>query len=327
VPSKIVRVPDGYLKADMHCHTYHSGKTDHMTAFEPMDSYTSPQRLYDLAKKRGMNLVTITDHDSIDGCLDFLERNPNVADFFIGEEVTVQVPEFKKSVHVGVYDINEAQHREISYLKSSFDDTIAYLRSNNIIHVMNHMFHCFPSAESGPAFLEKMLASFDLFEGLNGALDEGHNLITHRLAELFPGKALVAGSDSHTMLRLGSCFTACKAANKGEFLEQLRKGKTLIGGAYGHFHHMFNDAMGVYLNYFRDLVFRREVHVHWSTWKEIRNAAGWIVCLPVFFAGALGGLFARRCIEKWRQKDYERFIMELSSRGNWRTSVGSPEFT
>jgi predicted metal-dependent phosphoesterase TrpH len=282
-----------------------------MTAFEPMDSYSTPQKLYDLAKQRGMDLVTITDHDSIDGCLAYLEKNPDSKDFFIGEEVTVEVPEFRKSIHVAVYDITEAQHREISYLKKNFEDTVSYLKSNRIIHAMNHLFHCFPPTGRGKAFLEKMIESFDLFEGLNGAIDEGHNSIMQKLSEYFPGKGLICGSDSHTLLRLGSCFTACKAQSKEEYLTELRLGRTLIAGKYGHFHHMFNDAMGVYLNYFRDLVFRREVHIHWPFWKEIRNAIGWIVCLPVFFSGALGGLFVRHCIEKFRQKDYERLITDL----------------
>ncbi len=312
MPNRRIDIPAGYLRADLHCHTYHSGITGHMTAFEPMDSYSSPQKLYDLAKHRGMDLVTITDHDSIDGCLAFLEKNPEAQDFFIGEEVTVQVPEFKKTVHVAVYDITEKQHREIASLKQNFEDTIAYLRANRILHALNHLFHSFPSSRKGRQFLEKMVGSFDLFEGLNGAIDKGHNAIMQRLPELFPGKGLIAGSDSHTLLRLGSCFTACKAANKTEYLNELRKGKTLIGGKYGHFHHMFNDAMGVYLNYFRDLVFVREVHVHWPLWKETRNALGWIVCLPVFFSGALSGLFVRHWMERFRQNEYERLIAEVS---------------
>jgi hypothetical protein len=217
---------------------------------------------------------------------------------------------------VAVYDITEAQHREISYLKANFADTIAYLRSEKIIHAMNHLFRCFPPSGKGRAFLEKMIASFDLFEGLNGAIDEGHNRIMQQLSEMFPGKGLIAGSDSHTLLRLGSCFTACRASNRKEFLEQLHQGKTLISGSYGYFHYMFNDAMGVYLNYFHDLVFRRHVHTHWPFWKELRNALGWIICLPVFFTGALAGLSVRYWIERLRQKDYERLTAEIRNQQN-----------
>lgn len=317
MPVRTVHVPSGYLKADMHCHTYFSGKTDHLTALEPMDCYTTPLDLYDLAKKRGMDLVTITDHNSIDGCLNLLESKPGIKDFLIGEEVTVQVPEFHTNVHIAVYDITEAQHREISYLKENFDDTIAYLRSENIIHALNHLFHGFP-IQYAKGFLEKMMGSFDLFEGLNGALHDGHNHITGRISGLFPGKGLIAGSDSHTKLRLGSCFTAAKAASKKEFLNQIRNGNTIVAGRYGNFHHLFNDAMGVYLNYFRDLVFRRRIHIHWPFWKEVRNGIGWVVCLPVFFAGALGGLLVQTIVERLRQEKYEQIIEELShgTKGN-----------
>jgi predicted metal-dependent phosphoesterase TrpH len=313
MPLKKVSLPSGYLKADMHCHTYYSGLTGHMTAFEPMDSYSSPERLYQVAKKRGMDLVTITDHDSIEGCLAFLDKHPDAQDFFIGEEVTVQLPEFKKDVHVAVYDITEAQHREIMYLKKNFDDTIAYLRENQILHALNHLFHCFPKETNARPFLRKMFDSFEIFEGLNGAIDAGHNSITQTLSDRFPQTSLIAGSDSHTLLRLGSVFTACRAANRTEFLQEIRKGNTIIGGRYGHFHHLFNDAMGVYLNYFRDLVFRREVHIHWPFYKEVRNGLGWMICLPIFFSGALSGLFIRHWIEKYRQRNYELLISEFSA--------------
>lgn len=311
MPQKHVNIPEGYLKCDMHCHTYHSGPTGHMTAFEPMDSYNSPQGLYDLAKQRGMDLVTITDHDSIDGCLAFLNKNPDSKDFFTGEEVTVRVPEFKKDVHIGVFNITEAQHREITRLKQNFDDVVVYLKQQNILHALNHLFHGFPPSRQGRRFLEKMIASFERFEGLNGAVDAGHNFITQRLGEVFPGKKLIAGSDSHTLLRLGSCYTAAPATTREEFLQQVRAGNTLIAGKYGHFHHLFNDAMGVYLGYFRDLVFKRQVHINWPFWKEVRNAVGWIICLPVFFTGSFSALFVRHWIEKLRQKDYERFIAEI----------------
>ena len=139
-----------YLKADLHCHSYFSGKTDHVTALEPMDCYSSPERVYRLAKARGMDIVTITDHDSIDGCLHFLNRHPEKTeeDFIIGEEVTAHLPEFSSKVHIAVYSINEAQHREITRLKKNLDDLLPYLRSEGIIHVLNHLFHGFPRRAS-----------------------------------------------------------------------------------------------------------------------------------------------------------------------------------
>jgi predicted metal-dependent phosphoesterase TrpH len=312
MPEKLIELPQGYLKADMHCHTFHSGLTGHMTVFEPMDSYSSPEALYKLAKKRGMDLVTITDHDSIDGCLSFLNQYPETTDFFIGEEVTVQLPEFKTNVHVAVYDINEEQHSEIQRLRKNFDETIQYIRQNKIAHALNHFFHGFPASKFGRKFVEKMIASFDVFEGLNGAINKNPNLLMQKFPEFFPGKSLIAGSDSHTLIRLGSCYTAAKASTKQQYLDQLTSGETIIAGQYGRFHYVFYDAMGVYLNYFRDLVYERKVHVHWPFWKEIRNGIGWIVCLPIFFTGALSGLFISRKLEQFRQNEFEEYIAELS---------------
>ena len=41
------------------------------------DCYSSPADVYRVAKARGMDLVAITDHDSIDGALELLDRVPD----------------------------------------------------------------------------------------------------------------------------------------------------------------------------------------------------------------------------------------------------------
>jgi predicted metal-dependent phosphoesterase TrpH len=275
------------LKADLHVHSYFSGKTNHVKPLEPMDCYSSPDRIYELAKARGMDLVTITDHDSIDGCLHFMNRHPDAQDFIIGEEVTARLPEFGCKVHIAVYEIDEAQHGEIARLKENFDDLVQYLRTKEIIHVLNHFFHGFPKRQHAEKFVTKMLHSFDIFEGLNGAIGTRQNRLISRVIRMFPQKTLVAGSDSHTLLRLGSCYTAAAGRTKREFLRSLRCGQVQIFGKNGRCSHIFNDAMGVYLAYFRDIAFRNEVHTDWSNLKKVRNGLGWATYLPVFFTLSL----------------------------------------
>lgn len=58
------------MKLDAHVHTHYSG----MTTIWPVsyivrESYNTPERIYRLAKSRGMDLVAITDHDTIEGAL------------------------------------------------------------------------------------------------------------------------------------------------------------------------------------------------------------------------------------------------------------------
>ena len=43
------------------------------------DCYSRPEAVYATAKARGMDLVAITDHDTIDGALALLERIPTRA--------------------------------------------------------------------------------------------------------------------------------------------------------------------------------------------------------------------------------------------------------
>lgn len=259
-----------------------------------------------------MDLVTITDHDSIDGCLDFLNKYPDrTKDFFIGEEVTTCLPEFKTKIHVGVYDITEAQHQEITRLKTNFDLLLAYLKTSGIIYVLNHFFLGFPSRQVGQRFMHKMFQDFDLFEAINGAISNRQNLLLTRMIPRFSGKAMVAGSDSHTLLRVGSCYTIGAGKNKGDFLKNLRAGQVGIVGKTSRFIHVFNDAMGVYLAYFRDIAFRNEVHRNWSVLKKIRNGFGWAGWLPVFFSLSLVYSYVHYRQEEKKEAYYERLFREL----------------
>ena len=61
-----------------------------------------------------MDLVCITDHDSIDGCLEFLDRHPDAPDFIIGEEISCLVPDAPGlRIHLGAIGMTEAIHRDV----------------------------------------------------------------------------------------------------------------------------------------------------------------------------------------------------------------------
>src|SRR5437879_1734557 len=116
----------------MHCHTRHSGQAKHLKFLRCRDCYSRPLDVYRTAKRRGMDLVTITDHDSIDGCLELLDRLGPVPDFVMGEEATAFFPRFGHEVHVGIYGLTEAQHREIQRLRREGDALVAYLRAQGL---------------------------------------------------------------------------------------------------------------------------------------------------------------------------------------------------
>src|ERR1039458_895919 len=111
------------MKCDLHVHSVHSG-TLPVTVLRHffLESYSPPNQVYAMLRKRGMDLVTLTDHDSIGGA----EELRRYTDFFVSEEVTCQMPSGTQ-VHVGVYDPTERQHCDISRRRNDLTRLLAYL--------------------------------------------------------------------------------------------------------------------------------------------------------------------------------------------------------
>lgn len=245
------------IKADLHVHTRYSGRAKHLRFLRCRDCYSDPVDLYRTAKRRGMDLVTITDHDSLDGCLELLNRMGELDDFIIGEEVSAFLPEFRHTIHVGVYGLNEAQHREIQQLRANAAELILYLRKSNLLFVLNHFFHDFSNGARLREFIELMAQWFDVFEVRNGALTREHNSFILALLEHCrrgrPGLnplGMVAGSDSHTLRRVGRTFTASPARNREEFLRDIRAGRTQVFGPHTNHLAIAADIYGVVLRYY-----------------------------------------------------------------------------
>ena len=86
------------MKCDAHAHSVYSGRctSPAFLGYLCSESSTPPEEVYANLKRRGMDLVTLTDHDSIEGA----DERRRDADFFAGEEVTCRTPS-GTTVHVG----------------------------------------------------------------------------------------------------------------------------------------------------------------------------------------------------------------------------------
>src|SRR5207244_4301313 len=91
------------LKVDLHLHS-DASRLKRLRFMRMRDCYSPPVEVYRRAKARGMDLVTLTDHDTIDGCLEVRERLGDPADFFMSEEVETFLPG-DRSMHIGVFGI------------------------------------------------------------------------------------------------------------------------------------------------------------------------------------------------------------------------------
>src|SRR5580698_2093035 len=85
-------------RVDLHCHSSASAvsRLGVQRALGLPECATPPQEVYELAKRRGMDFVTITDHDTIDGALEI----EHLADTFVSEELTVRFAGEAQAVHV-----------------------------------------------------------------------------------------------------------------------------------------------------------------------------------------------------------------------------------
>ncbi len=242
------------FKADLHCHSRYSGQVKHLRFLRARDCYSQPLDVFRRAKQRGMDLVTITDHDSIDGCLEVLDRLGERADFIMGEEVTARLPNFRHDIHVGVYGHTEAQHREIQKLRANATDLVTYLRQNDLLHVLNHFFHDFSNASRVREFIERMAEMFSVFEARNGTLQREHNGLIIALMERFrllgQQVSVVAGSDSHTLRRIGRSYTASPAGSREEFLADIRAGRSQVFGPHSNHLSLAAEIYGVVLRYY-----------------------------------------------------------------------------
>lgn len=219
------------VRVDLHCHSTFSDETLRWLPGLVYHPVLTPEQVYDLAKARGMDFVTLTDHDRIDGCLDLLDRRGPLPDFFVGEEVTVKFPEDGTVIHVNVFDHNEAQHRELQRLAGNIYDLVDYLRKIEKLFVLNHMTWTEQHRVLKSWQIEAMLELFDVFEGLNGARSYAHNAFAWH-ATRGENKVLVGGSDSHT-LRVGTSYTLTEATTPAELIANIRAGQAACCGAFG----------------------------------------------------------------------------------------------
>ena len=196
-----------------------------------------------------MDLVTFTDDDSIEGCLE-IAGLPGV---FLSESVTTVFPEDGCRVSLLVWGITESQHREIRKLRSNIYELQHYLVRQEIAHGV-------PSPLRGledklrPLHLMRLALLFRNFEQINGSETGALSAITRFLFELKPSdierfsgltgllpthaeawkKVWFGGSDDHGGTLPGQAFTVTpKASDASQLLNHLREGRCEPGGESG----------------------------------------------------------------------------------------------
>ena len=218
-------------RVDMHCHSTASqlSRLGVQRSLGLPECATPPQEVYELAKRRGMDFVTITDHDTIDGCLELADR----PDCFVSEELTARFAGEPQAVHILCYGITPGDHEWLQ----------ANCRRRRGLRRI-------PSRER-----DRLRPGAPLLQRRARRLTRRHR---RRLAELFPiwevrngsraaelnmpavvyiethGGTGIGGSDDHAGVDIGRTFTEAPAASTPEeFLRRIRARRAAAGGEQG----------------------------------------------------------------------------------------------
>ena len=231
-------------KCDLHIHSRYSARSEEwlFRRLEFPDSYSDPRWLYEQLRERGMDYVTITDHDTIEGCLQIRDL-PNT---FISEQVTTYFPGDPCKIHLLVWEITEAQHADLVILRDNIFALQRYLEAGQIAHAVAHPLYSI-NGKLNASHLERLILLFKHFEGINGLRDALLSELARDLfASLTPGKIdklakrhnlapthpepwekiFVGGSDDHGGQFLASAYTETAPADSVEkFLAFVREGR------------------------------------------------------------------------------------------------------
>jgi glycosyltransferase involved in cell wall biosynthesis len=262
-------------KIDFHLHSYASNVTDYYAAnaFAIPESYSDPLKLHPLLKQRDMTLVTLTDHNSIDGVLEML--NAGLPDVFISAEMTTTFPEDGCNIHITIANVTPEQFYEANRLRKNIYEMIMYLdlqiseehcnpSGNKLIYFMTHPLMSTQNRPYGRegsltiAHIEKAILLCNTFEIQNGARTRALNDLTARLfGSLSPGlidrlalkhgispkgetpwlKAFVGGSDDHSGINPGRTWTAfdypTDRLTPNVLVECIRQRRTHPEGSHG----------------------------------------------------------------------------------------------
>src|ERR1700680_1957918 len=239
-------------KCDLHIHSRYSARSEEwlFRRLDFPDSYSDPRELHRQLLERGMDFVTITDHDTIEGCLQIV----HLPQSFISEQITTYFPQDPCKVHILAWGISEAQHEEIVTVRDNVYELQKYLAATEIAHAVAHPLYSI-NGQLTASHLERLILLFKHFEGINGLRDallselaqnlfgsltrekidklaDRHNLVpTHPE----PGqKTFTGGSDDHGGKFIASACTETPPADSAEkFLAHVRAGNCSAQGNGG----------------------------------------------------------------------------------------------
>ena len=217
-------------RVDMHCHSTASeeSRLGVQRALGLPECATPPQEVYELAKRRGMDFVTITDHDTIAGVLQIADR----PDVFVSVELTASFRGEPQAVHVLCYGISPEDHEWLQAHRGDVEICAAYMYEREIVCALAHPYYTV-GAPLTARHRRRLAHLFEVWEVRNGARPRELNRPAATYVATLDGVG-IGGSDDHAGVDIGRTYTQTPAAaTPAQLLAHVRAGRAGVGGAQG----------------------------------------------------------------------------------------------
>ena len=258
-------------KVDLHVHSKYSDRPTEwvLRRIGAPECYTQPRAVYDIARRRGMDFVTISDHNCISGALEIA----HLPGMFVSNEITTYFPEDRCKIHVLAWNITERQFDDIQRARENIVDLRAYLCSERIVHSCAHPLYNINDRLT-IAHFERLLLLFNVFESMNGGRNRrGNDMVRAVLDNLTQEqfeeiasrhnitpqgdapwiKGLTGGSDDHSGVFIAKAFTECPMSNTArEFLGHVAARQSAARGLDGTPLSFAHSLYSIAYQYYRD---------------------------------------------------------------------------
>lgn len=242
-------------KADLHVHSKFSEHPSEwfLKRLGAAESYTEPDHIYLTAKEKGMDFVTITDHNRIEGALLLQQKYPK--ETFLGVEATAYFPEDDCKIHVLCYGFTPEQFEVMDRLRVDVYQFRDYLVQENIVHSLAHATYAVNN-KLEYHHLERLILLFNIFEAINGGRNRMNNQRwAYALTRLTPNhiedyrkrygiepigatpwiKGFTGGSDDHAGIFIADTYTEAEGATPKEFLQSIANQQGKAHGRHNDF--------------------------------------------------------------------------------------------
>ncbi|HKD77500.1 MAG TPA: PHP domain-containing protein [Ktedonobacterales bacterium] len=205
-------LPEGWSRADLHVHTNLS------------DGIASPRRVVDEALRRGLRVIAITDHDSLEGAkrvADILAREHLPIDLIMGTEVTTSAGHF-----IGLF-----MEKRIKIYKSVEYSIDAIKEQGGICVIPHPLGRLVPSLSRRK--IEDLLARGYVIDGIETYNPSPANAAARDAVRQLNGTwnfASVGSSDAHFWQHIGAGYTLFQGTTANDLRHALISRSTRSGG-------------------------------------------------------------------------------------------------